>query len=292
MSQLALVRLAPDLDGLARAAAAHGLLGSGGDFGYALHAALAAAFGNMAPKPFLLRSEIGRPEVLGYTRADPAELRELARLHRSTGPIWSSRYASAKSRCEHSLRIGPPGRSLDFETRVRPVVRTRPQGRDGPTRERDAFLETLDDREPPPKEALPHRVWPLREEAYAKWLAREFARGSAAQLKVARLVTFRRTRGAAPPYPAGGGSPSRRKRRARCDPARSPPNREWCQFRRVAWPWPRTASCVRFRHAAADAARPARSREIAPCYSAGSVSIPLVCRTRSVTDWFTSIAAG
>jgi hypothetical protein len=74
------------------------------------------------------------------------------------------------------------------------VVRTRPQGRDGPTRERDAFLETLDDREPPPKEALPHRVWPLREEAYAKWLAREFVRGSAAQLNSRLpLVTFRRT---------------------------------------------------------------------------------------------------
>jgi CRISPR system Cascade subunit CasE len=34
----------------------------------------------------------------------------------------------------------------------------------------------------------------LREDAYGKWLARELARGSAAQLDVARLVTFRRTR--------------------------------------------------------------------------------------------------
>jgi hypothetical protein len=77
---LALVRLTPDLDGLARVAAARGLIGRGGDFGYALHAALAAALGNMAPKPFLLRADIRRPEVLGYTGADPAEFKELARL--------------------------------------------------------------------------------------------------------------------------------------------------------------------------------------------------------------------
>ena len=80
MSGLALVRLAPDLDRLARAAAARGLIGRGGDFGYALHSALAAAFGDVAPKPFLLRADIRRPEILGYTRADPAEFRELARL--------------------------------------------------------------------------------------------------------------------------------------------------------------------------------------------------------------------
>ena len=63
MTGLALVRLVPDLDRLARAASAHGLISAGGDFGYALHAALAAAFGDMAPKPFLLRAEIRQPEV-------------------------------------------------------------------------------------------------------------------------------------------------------------------------------------------------------------------------------------
>lgn len=194
MSGLALVRLMPDLDRLARAAAAHRLIGAGGDFGYALHAAMAAAFGDIAPKPFLMRTETGRPEVLGYTYADPAEFRELAYLP----PIDHADLVEPLYLAGVEVRALPAdwtaGRRLDFEARVRPVVRTRPQGRDGPTRERDAFLEMLDDREPPPKEALPHHAWPLREDAYATWLARELARGNAAQLEVARLVTFRRTR--------------------------------------------------------------------------------------------------
>jgi len=80
VSGLALVRLAPDLDRLARAAAARGLIGRGGDFGYALHATLAAALGDIAPKPFLLRADMRRPEILGYTSADPTEFRELSRL--------------------------------------------------------------------------------------------------------------------------------------------------------------------------------------------------------------------
>jgi len=194
MSELALVRLLPDLDRLARAAAAHGLIGAGGDLGYALHAALTAAFGELAPRPFLLRAEIRRPEVLGYTRADPAELRETIRL-------LAIDFADVVEplRLDHIEVRGLPtdwtaGRRLDFETRIRPVIRTRPQGRDGPTRERDAFLETLDAREPPPTEAPPHRAWPLREDAYAQWLARELGRGNAARLEIARLITFRRTR--------------------------------------------------------------------------------------------------
>jgi CRISPR system Cascade subunit CasE len=34
----------------------------------------------------------------------------------------------------------------------------------------------------------------LRENAYTTWLAREIAKGNAAQLEIARLITFRRTR--------------------------------------------------------------------------------------------------
>jgi len=194
MSELALVRLVPDLDRLARAAVAHGLIGTAGDFGYALHAALAAGFGNMAPKPFLLRTEIRQPEVLGYTNADPAELRETVRL-----PVIDLADLVEPLRLDDiEVRELPAdwtaGRRLDFETRIRPVVRTRPQGRDGPTRERDAFLETLDDEEPPPAKGPPHRSWHLREDTYAQWLAAELGRGNAARLEVARLITFRRTR--------------------------------------------------------------------------------------------------
>jgi CRISPR system Cascade subunit CasE len=194
VSKLALVRLVPDLDQLARAAAAHGLIGVGGDFGYALHAALVAAFGEMAPKPFLLRTEIRRPEILGYSRVDPAELCETIRLPTTdladlVEPLRLDDIEVRKLPMDWTA-----GRRLDFETRVRPVVRTRPHGRDGPTRERDAFLETLEDRAPPPTEAPPHRAWPLREDSYSQWLGRELGRGNAAQLELARLINFRRTR--------------------------------------------------------------------------------------------------
>ena len=194
MSGLALVRLIPDLDRLARAAALHGLIGVGGDFGYALHAALAAAFGNSASKPFLLRTEIRRPEVLGYTNADPSEFHDLAHLP----PVDHADLVEPLCLGGVEVRELPDdwtaGRKLDFETRIRPVIRTRPQGRNGRTHERDVFLEELDGCEPPPKDAPPHRAWPMREHAYAKWLARELARGNSAELDVARLVMFRRTR--------------------------------------------------------------------------------------------------
>jgi CRISPR system Cascade subunit CasE len=194
VSGLALVRLAPDLDRLARAAAARGLIGRGGDFGYALHAALAAALGNMAPKPFLLRADLRRPEILGYTGADPAEFRELARLP----PIDNSDLVDALHPTEVEVCALPvdwlPGRTLDFETRVRPVMRTRPEGRTGRSCERDAFLEAIDPDEPRPTDFTPHRVWPCRERVYAEWVSRELARGNAARLEAARMIAFQRTR--------------------------------------------------------------------------------------------------
>ena len=194
MSGLALVRLTPDLDGLARAAAARGLIGRGGDFGYALHAALAAALGDMAPKPFLLRADIRRPAVLGYTSADPAEFQELARLP----PIDGADLVDALRLAEVEVRALPvdwvPKSTLDFETRIRPVMRTRPEGRAGRTSERDAFLEAVNPDDPPPADFTPHRAWPTRERVYAEWLSRELARGGAARLEAARMIAFKRTR--------------------------------------------------------------------------------------------------
>ena len=50
----------------------------GGDEGYLVHAALRAAFGAMAPQPFLvLGGDRGRPlKLLGYGPADEVALRE------------------------------------------------------------------------------------------------------------------------------------------------------------------------------------------------------------------------
>ena len=98
MSELALVRLVPDLDRLARAAAAHGLIGAGGDFGYALHAALAAAFGDLAPKPFLLRAEIRRAAGRARRRTSDRALPRFTSEHDGQNATSSGKRSSGSPR--------------------------------------------------------------------------------------------------------------------------------------------------------------------------------------------------
>ncbi|MGH7087827.1 MAG: type I-E CRISPR-associated protein Cas6/Cse3/CasE [Stellaceae bacterium] len=193
MTPPTLVRLLPDLPGLARAAAERGLIGRGGDLGYALHAALRAGFGEAAPKPFVLRVESQEPQLLGYVTDDP----ETVLMHAALPPVADADLIASMRLPGLEARALPaawrPGQTLDFEVRARPVIRTRPQGRDGPTRERDVFFAAIAGT-PLPCETVPHRSWPQRERVYAEWLARELGRGDAAAVEAARLIAFRRTR--------------------------------------------------------------------------------------------------
>jgi CRISPR system Cascade subunit CasE len=188
-----LVRLLPDLPGLTRAAAERGLIGRGGDLGYALHAALRTAFGEASPKPFVLRIEGREPQILGYIANDP----ETILVHAALPPVAEADLVAPLGLPGLEARALPaawrPGQVLDFEVRARPVTRTRPHGRDGPTRERDVFFAAIDGT-PAPCEAMPHRSWPQRERIYGEWLARELGRSGAAIVETARLVAFRRTR--------------------------------------------------------------------------------------------------
>jgi CRISPR system Cascade subunit CasE len=142
---------------------------------------------------------------LGYTSADPAEFQELARLP----PIDHADLVDALRLTEVEVRAlavdWVPKSTLDFETRIRPVIRIRPEGRTGRTRERDAFLEAIDPDERPPTDLTPHRVWPTRERIYAEWLSRELARGGAARLETARMIAFQRTRVLRRPTQPGAG---------------------------------------------------------------------------------------
>src|SRR5688500_13009548 len=54
MTALFMLSFRPDFGRLARLAARERLLPPGDDLGYALHAVLAASFGDRAPKPFVL----------------------------------------------------------------------------------------------------------------------------------------------------------------------------------------------------------------------------------------------
>jgi CRISPR system Cascade subunit CasE len=184
-----LVRVLPDLPRLTRAAAERGLIGRGGDLGYALHAALLAALGEAAPKPFAFRTEGRLPQILGYAADDP----ETVRTHAALPPIGEVDLVESLRLSALEARALPAtwqsGQTLDFEVRARPVVRTRPQGREGPTRERDVFLAKTADA-PTPSELIPHQSWPRRERAYLEWLARELGRGGAAMIESARMATF------------------------------------------------------------------------------------------------------
>jgi len=184
---LTLLRLRPDLPGLARAATRRGFLPPGGDTGYALHAGLAALFGAAAPRPFVLREMSDGAELLGYSVASTEELRTLAALL----PTGEGADLAASLRPE-SLEAKPmpttwrPGLRLGFMVRVRPVVRARPQGRDGPHREHDLFAH------------LRHRASDgmvlSREAVYRDWLARSLGREGAAVLETAALLAYRSSR--------------------------------------------------------------------------------------------------
>ncbi|GAK34682.1 CRISPR-associated protein Cse3 [Iodidimonas nitroreducens] len=145
-----MLRLQPDMPGLVRWAHARSLVGRSGDLSYALHAALAAAFGDDAPKPFRLVEKqtdtgaAGAPMLLGYSNADRQKLLAHAKsMDRDQADL-------AKILCLDGLALKAMperwavGARYHFEVRVRPIVRT-----DGDTgrksvRERDAFLHACD----------------------------------------------------------------------------------------------------------------------------------------------------
>lgn len=185
---LTLLRLRPDVGGLARAAARRGLLPPGGDPGYALHAALAALFGAAAPRPFVLREAHDGPELLGYRASPPGEIETLTAL-----PPTGDGADLARSLRPESVaaRLMPaawtPDQRLGFTVRVRPVVRTRPDGRNGPHREHDAFAHLR-------RSATDAEPMPRRDDIYRDWLARILARDGAAVLESAALIAYRSTR--------------------------------------------------------------------------------------------------
>lgn len=179
-----LLRLQPDPHALATWATRHGVLSPDGDFGYALHALLTTAFGELAPKPFSYRGE--RQGLLAYTTAPLASLRLNARL--ATPEV-----ARALGLDELDARPFPtawqPGQFLGFELRARPVVRTK----DG--RERDVFLQTIDAGGGTGLAPVTdHGALVQRAAIYTEWLNKQLALNGAAQIDEVRLDAFRLTR--------------------------------------------------------------------------------------------------
>lgn len=184
---LLMLKLAPDRPLVAAWGAERGLVGRDGDLGYALHALLAAAFGELAPKPFRLQERrLGHGEVAlyAYTGNPLGRMEEQARsfaepdvfaalgLDRLCAKPMPERFAA--------------GRRLGFEVRVRPVRRRDRAGDADGARERDAFLIACD--------RAGESGVVRRDAVYGAWLAERLEEGGARLSSPARLDAFRRTR--------------------------------------------------------------------------------------------------
>ena len=179
---LHLMRLQPDPTALVTWSTRHGLLSPDGDYGYAFHALLCAAFGDLAPKP--LRYLGGSHGLLAYTSADLETLRLNAQL--ATPDV-----ARALGLNEMDARPFPsawnPGQRLGFEVRVRPIVRAK----DG--RERDMYLHALGDH-PGAAANSDNGAHVDRASIYSDWLAKQLALDDAAHVVEARMDSFQLTR--------------------------------------------------------------------------------------------------
>ena len=173
-SSLHLVHMRPKLNRLLPWAQRQGLVPDRGqgDLGYAFHAALRAAFGDIAPQPYSYRDGQG---LLAYSTQGDA-LKASAAL---APPEVADMLGLDESPQSPGLLVRPfpaawtQGQLLAFEVRVRPIVRVK----DG--RERDAFLSAI---ERSPDCQL------TREVVYVDWLKRQFS--EAAQLQEVGMTAF------------------------------------------------------------------------------------------------------
>lgn len=176
MSQsLCLINLRPKLNRLLPWALRQGLVPDKGqgDLGYAFHAALRGAFGDLSPQPFSYRGDHG---LLAYSTKGKA-LKAAAAL---ALPEVADMLGLDESTQSPGLLVRPfpsewkPGQFLGFEVRARPIVRTK-EGR-----ERDAFLSAVE-RNPESS--------PTRELVYVDWLKRQLV--GVAQLHTVSMTQFK-----------------------------------------------------------------------------------------------------
>lgn len=168
-----LVHMRPKLNRLLPWAQRQGLIPDRGqgDLGYAFHAALKAAFADVAPQPFSFRSGQG---LLAYTTQVEAMRAAVA----MATPEVADMLGLDATPQSHGLLIRPfptnwkVRQLLSFEVRVRPVVRQ-------DDKEIDAFLSAA--------KRMPDAVL-SRETVYADWLKRQFE--SVADLHEIRMTEF------------------------------------------------------------------------------------------------------
>lgn len=169
-----LIHLRPNLNRLLPWAQRQGLIPDRGqgDLGYAFHAALRAAFADLAPQPFSYRAGQG---LLAFSTQAEA-MREAVAL---TTPEVADMLGLDATTQTPGLLIRPfpkswkVGQLLAFEVRARPVVRK-------DDKELDAFLSAV--------QRMPDAVL-SREAVYADWLKRQFE--GAANLHEVGMTEFK-----------------------------------------------------------------------------------------------------
>lgn len=210
MTALHMVKLVPDSRRLALWAETNRLVRTGGDLGYAVHAALTAALGEHAPKPFRLvesgTGSQGRATALyGYTRADGPTLADHARTFAEPDVV------AALGLDGLAVKAMPArwevGRRLGFEVRVRPTVRRDRNGDRDSACERDAFQVAFDQAEATARSSGADLIAPYRDQVYTVWFRDSLARSAGARLveDSVRLVSFQRLRVARRGRPASDG---------------------------------------------------------------------------------------
>ncbi len=180
---LLLLRTRPQLDALARWAAATGQRALREDPGYALHAALKATLGAVAPKPFALVQRADGFQFLGYVKAERAAAERALQLAPDTEPGAAA--ALGLDRDDIVVKAMPadwrPGERLDFEVRVAPIVRSRSAGDHGRWAEVDAAFHP----------SFAGDTQGDRAAAHQRWLAQQLAREGAATLLHSHATGFR-----------------------------------------------------------------------------------------------------
>lgn len=182
MTPLHMIEIRPDLTVLLRFLHSYGLDPRDGDedMGYGVHAWLAAAFGELAPKPWrLFAGKRQPPRILGYSRHDADKVRQRLREFADPGVF-------AVCRDPDSAITGKPmptwrsGRRLAYELQCCPVGR-----KAGTGIEKDLFLIHTDQAG---EQAVERGV------VYANWVAERLQRDQAATVTSTRLVGFRLVR--------------------------------------------------------------------------------------------------
>jgi CRISPR system Cascade subunit CasE len=150
------------------------------DLGYGVHAWMAAAFRDLAPKPWRLFVDRRRPSrILGYSRHDAEALRQILQEFADPG-VFAVAAEPNYAINSRQMPVFPSGRRLAFEILACPVGRKASTGV-----EKDLFLIAADSDEGKNLQ---------RETVYLDWARERMERGGACTVNAMQMSGFRLVR--------------------------------------------------------------------------------------------------